>query len=414
MYILLLPTLVFWGGLFYVLTQNERNTPMLKTAESVRAGHPDKLCDFIADCILERTLYEDPAARVAVEVLATKARIYVAGEITCSAKLEIPMLVRAALEYVGYNPRRFRIRVRVHRQSSDIADGVDKSLEARHDDTSSHSMVGAGDQGTVYGYATAETQERLPLPLVYAHRICRRLDEAFKEGKIPELGPDGKAQVTVEYDGNSQKRIATIVVSTQHQPGINVEDFKQLLISLIITPACREIEIDTDTEILINPSGRFVEGGPAADTGLTGRKLMVDTYGGLAPHGGGAFSGKDPSKVDRTGAYMARLIAKSMVDAGLAEQCQVAISYAIGKADPVAFSVDTLGTGAYAQALIEQACREVFPLRPAGIIEALKLGKHTRFAQYSTYGHFGDLVASWEQTLDWATQLRRIVKGDAW
>lgn len=387
---------------------------MLKTAESVRAGHPDKLCDYIADCILERALYEDPAARVAVEVLATKARVYVAGEITSKAKIQIPAVVRRALTQRGYNPRAFRIRVRVHRQSPDIADGVNQSLEARHGDTSSHAMVGAGDQGTVYGYATAETQERLPLPLVYAHRICRRLDEAFKDHKIPELEADGKAQVTIEYDGETPKRIACIVVSAQHKPGINVADFKQRLISLIITPACREIEIDPDTEILINPSGRFVEGGPDADTGLTGRKLMVDTYGGLAPHGGGAFSGKDPSKVDRTGAYMARLIAKAIVDAGLAEECQVSISYAIGKADPVAFTVDTLGTGAYSEALIEQACRVVFPLRPAGIIEALKLGKHTRFAQYSAYGHVGDLVATWEQTWDWATQLRKIVKGDAW
>lgn len=387
---------------------------MLKTAESVRAGHPDKLCDYIADCIVERALYEDPAARVAVEVLATKARIYVAGEITCKVKLKIPEIVRGALAARGYDPRRFRIRVKVHRQSSDIAGGVNQSFEARHGQQDAYTAIGASDQGTVYGYATNETEERLPLPLVYAQRICRRLDEAFKEGKIPELEADGKAQVTVEYDGDSPKRITTIVVSTQHKPSINVADFKQRLISLIITPVCREIEIDPDTEILINPSGRFVEGGPAADTGLTGRKLMVDTYGGLAPHGGGAFSGKDPSKVDRSGAYMARLIAKSVVDAGLAEQCQVAISYAIGKADPVAFWVDTLGTGAYAEALIEQACREVFPLRLAGIIEALKLGKHTRFAQYSAYGHFVDSVASWEQTWDWATQLRKIVKGDAW
>ena len=387
---------------------------MLKTAESVRAGHPDKLCDYIADCILERALYEDPAARVAVEVLATKARIYVAGEITCKGKLEIPMLVRAALKKIGYDPRGFRIRVKVHRQSSDIAGGVNTSLEARRGDVDAYAAIGAGDQGTVYGYATAETQERLPLPLVYAHRICKRLDQAFTDGKIPELEADGKAQVTIEYDGDTPKRIATIVVSAQHKPGIDVEDFKQRLISLIITPACREIEIDADTEILINPSGRFVDGGPAADTGLTGRKLMVDTYGGLAPHGGGAFSGKDPSKVDRSAAYMARLIAKSVVDAGLAEQCQVAISYAIGKADPVAFSVDTLGTGNYAEALIEQACCEVFPLRPAGIIEALELGKHTRFAQFSAYGHFGAHSATWERTWDWATQLRKIVKGEAW
>lgn len=379
---------------------------MLKTAESVRAGHPDKLCDYIADCILERALYEDPAARVAVEVLATKARVYVAGEITCSAKLEIPMLVRAALEHVGYDPRRFRIRVKVHHQSRDIAGGVNTSLEARRGDVDAYAAIGAGDQGTVYGYATAETEARLPLPLVYAHRICRRLDEAFKDHKIPELEADGKAQVTVEYDGEAPKRVTTIVVSAQHKPGINVEEFKQRLISLIITPACREIEIDADTEILINPSGRFVEGGPDADTGLTGRKLMVDTYGGLAPHGGGAFSGKDPSKVDRSGAYMARLIAKAIVDAGLAEECQVSISYAIGKADSVAFSVDTLGTGRFDDLQLAAACVEVFPLRPAGMIEALDLGKHTNFRSYAAYGHFGHGYPTWERAWAWVDKLR--------
>lgn len=377
----------------------------LKTAESVRAGHPDKLCDYIADCILDRALYEDPAARVAVEVMAIKARIYVAGEITCKAKLEIPMLVRAALEHVGYDPRRFRIRAKIHCQSSDIAGGVDKSLEARHGDTSSHVMVGAGDQGTVYGYATAESEERLPLPLVYAHRICKRLDQAFTDGKIPELGPDGKAQVTVEYDGETPKRIATIVVSVQHKPGINVEDFNQRLISLVISAACREIEIDEHTEILINPSGRFVEGGPAADTGLTGRKLMVDTYGGLGPHGGGAFSGKDPSKVDRTGAYMARLIAKTLVDARLAEECHVAISYAIGKADPVAFHIDTFGTGQHPDWLLTDAALAVFPLRPAAIIERLGL-RAPIYAKLSTCGHMGHGLSEWEWTLPYTDKLK--------
>lgn len=379
---------------------------MLKTAESVRAGHPDKLCDFIADSILDEALYCDPAARVAVEVLATKARIYVAGEITSSVKIQIPAVVRRALIVRGYEPRQFRIRVRVHRQSHDIADGVNQSLEARRGQQDAYVAIGAGDQGTVYGYATKESDERLPLPLVYAQRICERLDDAFENNKLMELEADGKAQVSIDYENGQPKRLASVVVSVQHKPGANTDEFHQKLVSLIITPACREVPIDEDTEILVNPSGRFVSGGPEADTGLTGRKLMVDTYGGLAPHGGGAFSGKDPSKVDRTGAYMARLIAKTVVDARLAEECKVSISYAIGKADPVAFTIDTLGTGQYSDEQLTAACAEVVPLRPAGMIEALELGKWTKFRTYSAYGHFGRGYPTWERSYQWTSKLR--------
>lgn len=386
---------------------------MLKTAESVRAGHPDKICDFIADSILDEALYGDPAARVAVEVLATKARIYVAGEITSKTKVEIPSVVRRALIVRGYAPRAFRIRVRVHRQSPDIASGVGQSLEARHGASDAYAAIGAGDQGTVYGYATNETEERLPLPLVYAQRICQRLDEAFVDNKLPGLGADGKAQVSIDYENGQAIRVAAVVVSVQHKPGCNNDELYSKIVSLIITPACREVPIDEDTEILINPSGRFVSGGPEADTGLTGRKLMVDTYGGLAPHGGGAFSGKDPSKVDRTGAYMARLIAKTVVDAKLAGECQVSISYAIGKADPAAFTVDTLGTGQYSDEQLTQACAEVFPLRPAGMIEALELGKWTKFRTYSCYGHFGRGYPSWERSYQWTDKLREAL-GVSW
>ena len=379
---------------------------MLKTAESVRAGHPDKLCDFIADTILDEALYGDPAARVAVEVLATKARIYVAGEITSKTKVEIPAVVRKALIVRGYDPRAFRIRVRVHRQSLDIAGGVDQSLEARQCQQDAYAAIGAGDQGTVYGYASSETEERLPLPLVFAQRICQRLDEAFADNKLPGLGADGKAQVSIDYENGKAKRVSSVVVSVQNKPGCNNDELHQKIASLIIAPACKELPIDEDTEILINPSGRFIVGGPEADTGLTGRKLMVDTYGGLAPHGGGAFSGKDASKVDRTGAYMARLIARTLVDAKLAEEAQVSISYAIGKADPVAFTVDTFGTGRFDDLQLTAACCEVFPLRPAGMIEALDLGKHTNFRTYSAYGHFGHGYPTWERDWAWVDKLR--------
>ena len=379
---------------------------MLKTAESVRAGHPDKLCDFIADTILDEALYGDPAARVAVEELATQARIYVAGEITSKTKVEIPAVVRKALIVRGYDPRAFRIRVRVHRQSLDIAGGVDQSLEARQCQQDAYAAIGAGDQGTVYGYASSETEERLPLPLVFAQRICQRLDEAFADNKLPGLGADGKAQVSIDYENGKAKCVSSVVVSVQHKPGCNNDELHQKIASLIIAPACKELPIDEDTEILINPSGRFIVGGPEADTGLTGRKLMVDTYGGLAPHGGGAFSGKDASKVDRTGAYMARLIARTLVDAKLAEEAQVSISYAIGKADPVAFTVDTFGTGRFDDLQLTAACCEVFPLRPAGMIEALDLGKHTNFRPYSAYGHFGHGYPTWERDWAWVDKLR--------
>ena len=368
-----------------------------KTAESVCAGHPDKLCDFIADSVLDACLRKDKSARVACEVMAAGRRIIVAGEITCAKHVDIRYTVRRALEKVGYNPRGFSIRVYVRKQSRDIAGGVNMSIEARNGDTSCYVNLGAGDQGTVYGYATNETVHYIPLPLHLSHRICERLDDARKDNLIHGIKPDGKAQVTVEYEDGKPKRVKTIVVSVQHDKDKSLDVLKSEIISEVLHPVFKNFPFDEDTEILINPSGRFVEGGPMADTGLTGRKLMVDTYGGLGAHGGGAFSGKDPTKVDRSGAYMARYIAKNIVAAGLASECQVAISYAIGKADPVAVQIDTFGTGEVSDEILEKAVNDVFNMRPAAIINKFWLRSCT-FADFSAYGHFGYKYPAWEHT----------------
>lgn len=386
----------------------------VKTAESVCAGHPDKLCDQIADRILDDILWEDKTARVAVEVMATGRRIVVTGEITTNHRPKIRESVRAALMQAGYAPWRFLVYVWVRRQSGDINAGVTTSLEAREGDSSAFALLGAGDQGTVYGYATAETPERLPLPLVLSHRICQRLDTAQVEGTITGIKPDGKAQVSIRYnDTGKPVTVETVIVSVQHDAAKDLEQLSREIRSLIVAPACQPyLPVGDDTEILVNPSGRFVAGGPTADSGLTGRKLMVDTYGGLAAHGGGAFSGKDPSKVDRSGAYMARLIARTVVDAGLAHECQVSISYAIGKADPVAFSVDTLGSGEYADYILTQAARDVFVLRPAGIIDTLGL-RTARYRDLAVYGHMGRDWPRWEQTWRYEQALRKAVETHA-
>ncbi|MGJ9482418.1 methionine adenosyltransferase [Actinotignum sp. GS-2025e] len=383
----------------------------VRTAESVCIGHPDKLCDLIADQILDDIIWDDKTARVAVEVMATGRRIIVTGEITTKGRPRIRESVRNALVRAGYSPWRFLIYVWVRKQSPDINAGVSTSLEARAGDETAHVLQGAGDQGTVYGYATTETRERLPLPLVLAHRICERLDTTRVEGTITGIKPDGKAQVSVAYDDTgTPTAIETVVVSIQHDADKDLEELAREIRSSVIAPVCEEYLPVTDaTVVLVNSSGRFVTGGPAADTGLTGRKLMVDTYGGLAAHGGGAFSGKDASKVDRTGAYMARLVAKTMVDARLAAECQVAISYAIGKADPVAFSVDTLGTGEYADHILTAAARDVFVLRPAGIIDAFNL-RTPRYRDLAVYGHMGRDWPRWEQTWRFERDLRKAVE----
>lgn len=378
------------------------------TAESVCAGHPDKLCDFIADSILDACLRKDRSSRVACEVMATGHKIIVAGEITCSKRVDIRFVVREALSELGYKPLSFLIYVFVHKQSADIAGGVDRALEARNGDTSWYSTLGAGDQGTVYGYATDETREYLPLPLVLAHGICKRVDSVRRDNVIKGIKPDGKAQVTIEYEDGKPKRVASIVVSVQHSADKDMETLRGELISEVLHPVFKDFPFDGDTEILVNPSGRFVKGGPAADTGLTGRKLMVDTYGGLAAHGGGAFSGKDPTKVDRSGAYMARYIAKNLVWSGLAKRCEVALSYAIGKADPVAVSVNSFGTGEYSDERLCDAVKKVFCLRPAAIIDQLRL-RSAIYADTAAYGHFNSVLFPWESGTDRYKELRKAV-----
>jgi S-adenosylmethionine synthetase len=376
-----------------------------KTAESVCKGHPDKLCDLIADNILDACLRKDRASRVACEVMATKGKIIVAGEITCSEKVDIRFIVRNVLREVGYNPWKFTVFVFVHRQSADIAAGVDTAIEARNGICDPYGSVGAGDQGTVYGYATKETREYLPLPLVLSHRIAKRIDEC-REGKlIKGILPDGKCQVTVEYEDGKPKRVKAVVISVQHEANKTQEQLRTDIMNNVLWQCFEDFPMDDDTEILINPSGRFVEGGPAADTGLTGRKIMVDTYGGLASHGGGALCGKDPTKVDRSGAYMARYIAKNIVWSDLAERCEVALSYAIGKASPVAVAVTSFGTSKLTDEQLTGIVQEVFNLRPAAIIEKLRL-RTAIYDNTAVYGHFNSCLFPWED-VDSYKELRK-------
>ena len=376
-----------------------------KTAESVCMGHPDKLCDLIADSILDACLREDRASRVACEVLATKGKIVVAGEITCSAKVDIRYITRSVLRDVGYNPREFDVLVFVHQQSADISAGVDQALEARAGLTEPYSTLGAGDQGTMYGYACIETLEQLPLPIVLAHRLVKRMDSCRKGKLIKGIKSDGKAQVTVEYEDGKPKRVKTIVISVQHDKDKTLPELKADILTHVLWQCFEDFPFDENTEILINPAGRFVEGGPAADTGLTGRKIMVDTYGGLASHGGGALCGKDPTKVDRSGAYMARYIAKNIVGSGLATECEVALSYAIGKANPVAVNVTSFQTSKLTDEQLSGVVKEVFNLRPAAMIEKLRL-RTPFYADTSTYGHFNSILFPWEQ-VNMVAELRR-------
>ena len=355
------------------------------TAESVTAGHPDKLCDTIADRVLDACLKTDPAARVACEVMATAGKIIAAGEISVPRMPDIPAIIGQTVREAGYQAD-YEIEVITHDQSGDIAGAV-----------SGDPRTGAGDQGIMYGYACNETKELLPLPVVLAHRLTKWLTEVRANGVIPCLLPDGKAQVSVEYRDGQPRRVSAIVLSAQHREDVDLSRLRQLLREYVIGPELWNFPPDRDTEILINPSGRFVLGGFEADTGLTGRKLMVDTYGGLAPHGGGALSGKDGTKVDRSGAYMARMVAKNIVAAGMAERCTVGLAYAIGRAQPVMVSVDARGTGRYSDAVLEQAVREVFDLTPAGMIRTLSLTRPI-FARYCNYGHFTHSGAPWEQT----------------
>lgn len=358
-----------------------------KSAESVTKGHPDKLCDYIADSILDAYLKKDPNSRVAVEVMATKGFLLIAGEVTSKAKVNVKSVARAVLREVGYPPPHFRIQVRLHKQSPDIAQGVDRA----------ENLLGAGDQGIVYGYAIDETPELLPLAHVLARKLMARLEEVREEKIIPELKPDGKCLVTVEYENGEAERIHSVVLSTQHDERIKTLDLRKRVYEHVVRYVLEGVLPFDEEDILINPTGRFVLGGPEADTGLTGRKLAVDTYGGLSRHGGGAFSGKDPTKVDRTGAYMARLIARSVVAAGLASECEVSIAYAIGRPDPLYWDMDCFGTETKDLELIKETCETLFPLSVHTMMQYLKL-RYGSYAPLAIKGHFGDGNSPWENS----------------
>lgn len=379
------------------------------TSESVTEGHPDKMCDKISDAILDALLEKDPMCRVACETTCTTGLVLVMGEITTSAYVDIQKIVRETVREIGYDRAKYGfdcdtcgVITAIDEQSSDIAMGVDKCLEAKENlmTDSEIEAIGAGDQGMMFGYATNETPELMPYPIMLAHRLTRRLTEVRKSGLLKYLRPDGKSQVTVEYDENGKPvRIDAIVVSAQHNESVTHEEIEADIRKHVIEPVIPADMMDEDTKIFINPTGRFVIGGPQGDSGLTGRKIIVDTYGGMARHGGGAFSGKDPTKVDRTAAYAARYAAKNIVAAGLAEKCEIQLSYAIGVAQPTSVMIDTFGTGKVSETELTKAVRKVFDFRPAGMIKMLDL-RRPIYKQTAAYGHFGrdDINLPWEAT----------------
>ena len=377
------------------------------TSESVTEGHPDKICDQISDTILDAMLEQDPNARVAVETLVTTGLVHVAGEVTTSGYVEIPQLVRQKVLDIGYNSSEIGfdgnscgVSVSIGAQSPDIAGGVDEALESRAGSADEDSKLGAGDQGMMFGYASNETDVLMPTPILLSHRITERLSEVRRELNDGRLRPDGKSQVSVDYEGSNPVSINTVVLSTQHHPDVSQDDLANLILDHVIRPVLKESNLPFDsTRYIINPSGRFVIGGPQGDAGLTGRKIIVDTYGGMARHGGGAFSGKDPSKVDRSAAYAMRWVAKNVVAAGLADRAEIQVAYAIGVAEPVAVFVETFGTEKVETTAIEAAIKKVFDLRPAAIIRELDL-KRPIYAKTAAYGHFGRELPefSWEKT----------------
>jgi S-adenosylmethionine synthetase len=380
----------------------------LFTSESVTEGHPDKIADQISDGILDALLTQDPRSRVAVETLITTGQVHVAGEVTTQAYADIPAIVRETILGIGYDSSKkgfdgasCGVSVSIGSQSPDIAQGVDAAIEHREGASDALDSQGAGDQGMMFGFACSETPERMPLPIALAHRLARRLAAVRKDGVIPYLRPDGKTQVTIEYDGFKPVRLHTVAVSSQHAPDISLESLLTPDVrEHVIAPELEGLGLDTDGyRLLVNPTGRFEIGGPMGDAGLTGRKIIVDTYGGYARHGGGAFSGKDPSKVDRSAAYAMRWVAKNVVAAGLAERCEVQVAYAIGKAHPVSLYVETFGTEVVPVERIEKALHEVFDLRPAAIIRDLELLRPI-YQQTAAYGHFGRELPelTWERT----------------
>ncbi len=377
----------------------------LFTSESVTEGHPDKLCDCISDGVLDAMLSKDPASRVACECAATTGMVLVMGEVTTNCYVDIPKLVRDVAADIGYNKPEYgfdahtlAVITALNGQSPDIALGVDKSFEAKRGDTDDPYAVGAGDQGMMFGFACDETQTYMPLPIHLAHSLTRKLTDVRKSGEIPYLRPDGKSQVTVEYDNDKPVRVDTVVISAQHDD-VDMDMLTKDVLEQVILPTIPAELMDKNTRIFVNPTGRFVIGGPQGDSGLTGRKIIVDTYGGYARHGGGCFSGKDPTKVDRSAAYAARYAAKNLVAAGLARRCEIQLAYAIGVARPVSILVDTFGTGVCSDERLEQALAACFDFRPGAIIDNLQL-RNPIYRQTAAYGHFGraDLDLPWERT----------------
>ncbi|HIE5353356.1 TPA: methionine adenosyltransferase [Staphylococcus aureus] len=395
------------------------NNKRLFTSESVTEGHPDKIADQVSDAILDAILKDDPNARVACETTVTTGMALIAGEISTITYVDIPKVVRETIKEIGYTRAKYgydyetmAILTAIDEQSPDIAQGVDKALEYRDKDSEEEiEATGAGDQGLMFGYATNETETYMPLAIYLSHQLAKRLSDVRKDGTLNYLRPDGKVQVTVEYDENDNPvRIDTIVVSTQHAEDVTLEQIQEDIKAHVIYPTVPENLINEQTKFYINPTGRFVIGGPQGDAGLTGRKIIVDTYGGYARHGGGCFSGKDPTKVDRSAAYAARYVAKNIVAAGLADQCEVQLAYAIGVAEPVSIAIDTFGTGKVSEGQLVEAVRKHFDLRPAGIIKMLDL-KQPIYKQTAAYGHFGrtDVLFPWEK-LDKVEELKDAVK----